>query len=495
MRKEMCLRELLAGIPHTLVAGSEDITVSGVVFDSRQIAGGEVFVCVSGTKVDGHSFIPMAAEKGVAAVVVTRKDAAIPAGVTAVLVPDARKALSLLAAAWFDNPSRKLTTIGITGTKGKTTTAYMIYHMLNDAGVKCGLIGTVEIIMGEEHLHATHSTPESLLVQQYMARMVEAGCKAVVMEVSSQGLKMDRVYGIDFDFGLFTNLEPDHIGGDEHPDFEDYKNCKKKLFSMCKTGIFNADDEHAAEMMDGATCRKVTFGASEGCDYRMTDTRLVNEPGHKGVAYRVAGARDITVETGIPGRFNMYNSLAAVTLGCEMGIPEETMLSVLRNIRVRGRVESVPVSKHFTVLLDYAHNGMALRSLLSTLREYQPARLVCMFGCGGNRAKDRRYDMGEISSKMADLSVVTSDNPRFEEPEAIIADILVGIAKGPGKYVTIPDRREAISYVLANAQEGDCIVIAGKGHEDYQEICGVKYPMDDRLMILEEAAKLGIRNE
>ena len=486
------LRELLAEIPYTVLQGSEDIEVSGVAFDTRKIRGGEVFVCIAGTKVDGHTYIPQAAENGAVAVVVTRSDIAVPEGITAVKVEDDRKALALLGAAWFGHPSRSLTTIGITGTKGKTTTSYMIYHMLNDAGIPCGLIGSVEILTGKERISATHSTPESLLVQQYMAEMVEAGLKAVVMEVSSQGLKMDRVYGIDYDFGMFTNLEPDHIGGDEHPTFEDYRDCKKKLFSMCKKGIFNADDQHFPEMKDGCTCEVVTFGASEGCDYRMADTRLLNEPGRKGVAYRVEGRADLAVETEIPGRFTMYNSLAAVALGCEMGLPQEAMLKALREVRVRGRVESVPVSDRFIVLLDYAHNGMSLRSLLTTLREYQPKRLVCMFGCGGNRAKDRRYDMGEWSSRLADLTVVTSDNPRFEEPDDIIADILVGVKRANGAYVTVPDRREAIAYVLSHAEDGDCVVIAGKGHEDYQEIRGVKYPMDDRQMILEEAAKLGL---
>ena len=486
------LRELLENIPHTILQGSEDIAVSGVAFDTRKIKGGEVFVCIAGTKVDGHSYIPQASENGAAAVIVTRSDIDVPEGVTAVKVNDDRKALALLGAAWFGHPSRALTTIGITGTKGKTTTAYMIHHMLNDAGIPCGLIGTVEILTGKERITATHSTPESLLVQQYMADMVEAGLKAVVMEVSSQGLKMDRVYGIDYDYGIFTNLEPDHIGGDEHPTFEDYRDCKKKLFSMCKKGIFNADDPHFPEMKDGCTCEVVTFGASAGCDYRMTDTKLINEPGRKGVSYRVEGRAELAVETEIPGRFTMFNSLAATALGCEMGLPEKAMLQALREVRVRGRVESVPVSDQFIVLLDYAHNGMSLRSLLTTLREYQPKRLVCMFGCGGNRAKDRRYDMGEWSSRLADLTVVTSDNPRFEEPEDIIADILVGVKRADGAYVTVPDRREAISYVLSHAEPGDCIVIAGKGHEDYQEIRGVKYPMDDRQMILEEAAKLGL---
>lgn len=491
MAKTMTVQMLAEGIPHRILQGSEDAQITGVVYDTRAIRGGEAFVCIVGTKRDAHEFIPQAVEAGARAVVVT-KEVTAPEGVTVIRVEDDRKALATMAANWFGHPSESLTTIGITGTKGKTTTAYMIYHMLNGAGISCGMIGTVENIIGTEHIPASHSTPESYVVQEYMAKMRDAGCKAVVMEVSSQGLKMDRVYGINYDYGLFTNLGHDHIGGDEHPDFEDYKNCKKKLFSQCRKGIFNADDEHFPQMKEGCTCEVVTFGSAAGCDYEMTEQTLLNEPGRKGVAYRVRGKADLAVEVDIPGRFNMFNSLAAVALGCEMGLTKETILSVLKNVHVRGRVESVPVSDKFTVLLDYAHNGMSLQSLLTTLREYQPKRLVCMFGCGGNRAKDRRYDMGEISSKMADFTIVTSDNPRYEEPDAIIADILVGVAKGPGAYVTVPDRREAIAYALSHACEGDCIVIAGKGHEDYQEIKGVKYPMDDRKMILEEAERLGI---
>jgi len=485
------LRELLARVPHTVAAGDENIEVTGVVSDNRRIRGGEVFVCISGTVVDGHSFLPQAIAAGARAVVVT-KPVEVPEGVTVISVDNDRRALAGLSAAWYGYPSESLITIGITGTKGKTTTAYMVYRMLNAAGIRCGLIGTVENIIGDRHLPASHSTPESTVIAEYMAAMRDEGLRAVVMEVSSQGLKMDRVYGITYDYALFTNLEPDHIGDREHPDFEDYKNCKKKLFSMCRKGIFNADDSHAGEMRDGCSGETVTYGAGNECDYRMTDTELVSDGSRQGVAYRVEGRASFRVEVGIPGRFNMHNSLAAVALGCEMGLDREIIQNTMKTVRVRGRLESVPVSDRFSVLLDYAHNGMALRSLLTTLREYRPGRLVCMFGCGGNRAKDRRYDMGEISSKLSDLTIVTSDNPRYEEPDAIIADILVGVGKGPGKYVTVPDRREAIAYALANAQDGDCIVIAGKGHEDYQEIRGVKYPMDDRSMILEEAGKLGL---
>lgn len=479
----MKLSELMKQVPYTVLAGTADTDVTGIAYDTRKIRGGEVFVCISGTVTDGHSYIPQALEKGAAAVVVT-KNVTVPDGIPVLKVDNDRVALARMSCEWFGNPSRDLITIGITGTKGKTTTAFMLYEILNRNGIPCGLIGTVENIIGDEHIEAEHSTPESYVLQEYMAKMRDKGLKAVVMEVSSQGLKMDRVEGIRYRYGIFTNLEPDHIGGNEHPDFADYLACKKKLFRLCEVGLFNADAEHVGEMTDGATCEIRYYGTGERCDYRMTDCRLSNTPGSKGIAYHVSGRSEFDVTVDIPGRFNMHNSLAAISTAMEMGLDPDTVLNAVRTVRVRGRVETVPVSDRFTVMLDYAHNGMALRSLLATLREYRPKRLVCVFGCGGNRSKDRRYEMGEISSNMADLTVVTSDNPRFEEPEDIIADILTGVAKGPGQYITIPDRREAIAYVLNHACEGDCIVIAGKGHESYQEIKGVKYPMDDREMIL-----------
>ncbi len=488
----MKLGALVEKLEVTYLQGSPETEVSDVAYDTRTMRGGELFVCIPGTVQDGHSYIDKALSLGANALLVT-KEVSVPEGVTVIRVEDARMALAALSAAWFGYPAEKLMTIGITGTKGKTTTAFMIYHMLEQAGISCGLIGTVENILGGgETVTSSHSTPESYLVQKYFARMVENGCRAVVMEVSSQGLKMSRVGGITFDYGIFTNLEPDHIGPGEHEDFADYLACKRRLFSMCRTGIFNADAEYTEEMIAGAECRVVRFGCGEDCDYRLSERRLYSEAGSLGVAYRVSGKLEADVRVNLPGAFNVYNSLTALSVCGEIGIPRDAILAGLANVRVRGRVELVPISKEFSVILDYAHNGMALRSLLNTLREYKPSRLVCVFGCGGNRSRDRRFEMGEISSNLADLTIATSDNPRFEEPQDILNDILTGIRKGPGAYVDIIDRREAIRYALAYARPGDCIVIAGKGHENYQEIRGVKYPMDDKTMILEEARKLGI---
>ncbi len=488
----MKLEQLLAKMSYRCVQGDLQTEVTGVAYDTRKMQGGEVFVCISGTVEDGHRYIPKALEMGAAALIVTA-EVEVPAGIAVVRVEDARKALAAMSCAWFGDPAKKLLTVGITGTKGKTTTAFMIYHMLNEAGISCGLIGTVENRLGNgETIPSSHSTPESYLVQKYFARMVENGCKAVVMEVSSQAFKMSRVEGITFDYGIFTNLEPDHIGPGEHTDFQDYMECKKCLFRQCRTGLFHADAEHVEEMIQGSTCKVIRFGSGADCDYRVSDGRLHNTLGTMGVEYRVSGKADMEVRVDIPGSFNIANSLTALSVCKEIGVAEEVILRCLRTVQVRGRVELVPVSQEFTVMLDYAHNGMALRSLLNTLREYAPKRLVCVFGCGGNRSRDRRFEMGEISSRLADLTIATSDNPRFEEPQDILDDIITGIQKAQGQYVAIIDRREAIRYALEHAQPGDCIVIAGKGHEDYQEIRGVKYPMDDRTMILEEAQKLGL---
>lgn len=484
----MKIRELL-NEDRVLVQGDAETEITGIAYDTRKLTPGNLFVCIVGTVTDGHNYIDKAIELGAAALIVT-KAVEVPSHIAVIRVTDDRAALSAVSTIWFGHPAEKLITIGLTGTKGKTTTAFMIREILEKSGIPCGLIGTVENIIGDEHIPSAHSTPESYVVQEYLARMVAKGLRAVVMEVSSQGLKMQRVGGMTFDYGIFTNFGSDHIGDGEHKDLAEYFACKRMLFGMSRVGIFNGDDARASDMMEGQPCRKVVFGQKADADYRMSDVKLTNENGNLGVAYHLSGKLSAEVVVDIPGAFNAYNSLAALSVSAELGVSTDTILAGMKEIHVRGRVEPVKVSDSYSVMLDYAHNGMSLKSLLTTLREYQPKRLICMFGCGGNRSKDRRYEMGEISSRMADLTVVTSDNPRYEKPEDIIADIITGVRKADGRYVTIADRREAIRYVLQNAEPGDCIVIAGKGHEDYQEICGQKYHMDDREMILEEA---GIR--
>ena len=485
----MKLNKLLERLDYEVVQGSDEIEITTLINDSRKVENGSAFVCISGAVSDGHKFIPDVAAKGAAAVIVER-EAEAPENVTVIRVKDTRYALALMSAAYFGYPAEKLKVIGITGTKGKTTTTYMIKSILDSVGYNVGLIGTIEAIIGDKRIPAANTTPESYTIQQYFAQMVEAGCDCVVMEVSSQGLMLHRTAGIPFEIGIFTNLGKDHIGPNEHKDFDDYKRCKGLLFKQCRLGIANVDDKYFHDVFQGATCRTETFGFSEEADLRAENVQLVSRPGYLGVAYHVAGLMDFDVEIDIPGTFSVYNSLTAISVCRHFNVPVEKIKDALKKAKVKGRIEMIKVSDEFTLMIDYAHNAMSLESLLTTLKEYNPKRLVCLFGCGGNRSKDRRYEMGEVSGRLADLTIITSDNPRFEEPQAIIDDIKIGIGKTDGKYVEICDRKEAIKYAIENGQPGDVIVLAGKGHEDYQEIKGVKYPMDERVLIVEVLEEL-----
>ncbi len=478
------LEKLLERLDYTVVQGSTDIEITELVYDSRKVQPGCLFVCIKGTAVDGHTFAQEVAAKGASAILV-QDDVDVPGNVTVIKVEDSRYGLALLSCAWFHYPAEKLKVIGVTGTKGKTTTTYMVKSILEHAGYKVGLIGTIEAIIGDKVIPANNTTPESWIVQSYFHQMAEAGCQCVVMEVSSQGLMMHRTAGIPFEIGIFTNIEPDHIGPGEHSSFEEYMGCKGLLFKQCRTGIVNVDDKHWEKVLEGHTCKLETFGFSEKADLRAENPQLVKKPGYLGVSYTAQGLVNAEIEIDVPGKFSIYNSLTAIAICRHFKVTLADMKQALKEAKVKGRIEMVKVSDKFTLMIDYAHNAMSLESLLTTLKEYEPARLVCLFGCGGNRSKLRRYEMGEVSGRLADLTVITSDNPRFEEPQAIIDDIKVGIAKTEGKYVEIPDRKEAIRYVIANGQPGDVIVLAGKGHEDYQEIKGKKYPMDERVLIQE----------
>lgn len=480
----MKIKELVKELKYEVLAGNEEAEVTTLVCDSRKVEKGSVFVCISGSVRDAHEFIPDVVQKGATAVIV-EKDVELPENVTVIKVEDSRLALAYMSAAYFGYPAKKLKTIGITGTKGKTTTTYMVKSILESSGIKTGLIGTIESIVGDKRIPSANTTPESYRVQELFHEMVEAGLDAVVMEVSSQALMLHRVSGFTFDIGVFTNLEPDHIGTNEHKDFADYMHCKSLLFQQCKLGIFNGDSEHLEGILKGHTCQVETFGYGKENNLVAQNVQLKKEHGALGVKYHVAGLMNFDVEVNVPGSFSVYNSLTAIAICHHFGVPIEKIKEALLHVSVKGRIEIVPVTKRYTLMIDYAHNAMSLESLLTTLKEYEPGRLVCLFGCGGNRAKSRRYEMGEVSSKLADLTVVTSDNPRNEEPMDIINDILVGVHKANGEYVTIPDRKEAIAYCMKNAQDGDIVVLAGKGHEDYQEIRGVKHHMDERELIAE----------
>ncbi len=480
----MKLTKLLERVEYECINGSLDVEVKDVINDSRNVSEGSLFICIKGAVSDGHQYAPQVIEKG-ASVLVVEDEVEAPEHVTVIKVKDSRYAMALISAAYFDYPAEKLKVIGITGTKGKTTTTYMVKSILESAGHKVGLIGTIEAIIGDEVIPARNTTPESYTVQEYFSKMLKAGCECVVMEVSSQGLMLHRTAGILFEIGIFTNIQPDHIGPAEHESFEDYMHCKGLLFRQCKLGIVNADDEHLEEILEGHTCKVETFGFSEKADLRACDTKMVSRPGYLGISYHVAGLLDMDVEIDIPGEFSVYNSLTAIAICRHFGVRKEDIIEALKVAKVKGRIEMVKVSDEFTLMIDYAHNAMSLESLLTTLKAYDPKRLVCLFGCGGNRAKSRRFEMGEVSGRLADLTIITSDNPRFEKPEDIIKDIETGIKKTSGEYVEIPDRKEAIAYAIHHGQPGDVIVLAGKGHEDYQEIEGKKYPMDERVLIQE----------
>lgn len=483
----MKVSKLLKNIPHFVLQGDENIPVTGICDDSRKCTYGNLFICVLGEKSDGHDYILAAISQGAAGIIVddlSKIAYVTDSKVVIILVDDTRRIISGIAGVWFGHPSKKLLTIGITGTKGKTTTAYMTKAILEHAGMKTGIIGTVEMYDGNISQVTSNTTPSAIEIQRCLKAMTDNGCRAVVMEVSSQGMKHYRCEAITFDICAFTNLKPDHIGKGEHRDFFEYRACKSRLFRKCITGIFNMDDEQTKYILKGHTCKVRGYSAVYAADYMATDLVKIKS----GCAGMQFNFNSVPLKINIPGIFNVYNALCAASIAAECGIDTDIIREALADVVVRGRCEYVPVSEDFIVLLDYAHNAMSLRTLLKTIREYEPGRVVCLFGCGGNRSKLRRYEMGEVSGKLADYTIITSDNPRDEEPLSIIEDIVSGISKTSGEYIVIPDRAEAIKFAIENAGKDDIIIIAGKGHETYQEINGKRHHMDDRELILQAAA-------
>ena len=481
------LKSLVADIEYKSIKGSLDVDITEVIYDSRKVTEGCLFICIKGAKFDGHEAAAAAVKDGAKALLVS-DDVNIKEDITIIKVDDTRKAMAYVAAAWFDHPANKLKTIGITGTKGKTTTTYLVKSILENAGIKTGLVGTIEIITGSRSIHAVNTTPESFLLQQYFAEMVENGVEAVVLEVSSQGLMMHRTDGFIFDYGIFTNLSADHIGPNEHDSFEQYRECKAMLFRQCKVGIVNGDDENLPYILENHSCQIETYGFKESNDICAKDVKLTKSGDYIGVDVEVTGLVNMRAKAPLPGRFSVYNILTTLAICRHFNVSEEDITKALSKAFVKGRIEIVKVPEDIIFIIDYAHNAMALESVLTTLKEYEPQRLVTIFGCGGNRAKDRRFNMGEVSGKYSDLTIITSDNPRDEEPADIMADIETGIKKTSGKYLMIEDREKAIEYAIKNGEAGDVVLLAGKGHEDYQEIKGVKYPMDERSLI-EEAIR------
>ncbi|MEF9938700.1 MAG: UDP-N-acetylmuramoyl-L-alanyl-D-glutamate--2,6-diaminopimelate ligase [Clostridium sp.] len=487
----MKLKEWLSELKYEMMQGSLEEEVEEVVYDSRKAAEHSVFVCMKGANTDSHQFVPEVLKKGTR-VFVVEEDIDVPADITVLKVENGRNALSLLSAARFDYPVRKMVSIGVTGTKGKTTSTYMIKSILEAAGEQVGLIGTNGAVIGANHYPTKNTTPESYILQEYFARMVEEGCTYMVMEVSSQSYLMHRVDGIFFDYSIFLNISNDHIGPNEHATFEEYLYYKKQLLQNSGIVLVNRDDEHFESIIEGSAATVKTFALDHAADFMAENLQYIREHDFVGLDFQVTGDYDIKLRVNVPGRFNVYNALAAVGVCSFFDLPKEKIAHALEHMSVDGRMEIVYKSAKCTVIVDYAHNAVSMESLLKTLRDYHPERLVCVFGCGGNRARDRRYSMGEIGGNLADLSIITADNSRFEKVEDILADIKTGLAKTNGKFLEIPDRREAIEYSMVHAQKGDIIAIIGKGHEDYQEIEGVRYPFLDRSVVEEVVKKWSI---
>lgn len=486
----MKLSQILQDVEYRVVQGDPETDISDIIYDSRKLVDRCVFVCMVGAVVDGHSFIPDAVAKGAAAVVVEKDVEGVPADVTVIRVSSTRRALALMSAAFFGYPARQLVTVGLTGTKGKTTTTYMLKSVLEKSGEKAGLIGTTGILIGQEKLPTKNTTPESYELHKIFRQMVDCGCKYAVMEVSSQGLKLYRTAGILFDYGVFTNLSPDHIGPNEHDSFEEYVACKSLLFRQCKTAIVNADDAHTAQVLEGHTCQVKTYAIESQADLKAQDISFLSEKGKLGMRFATGGLLNASFTVYTPGMFSVYNCLVTVLTCHLMGIAQERIAEGLKEVKVMGRVEIVPCSDDFTVIIDYAHNEVSTKSVLTTLMAYKPNRLICVYGGGGNRSKLRRYDMGEVTGAMADLCILTEDNPRDEELHEINNDIKIGLARSGGKYIEIDDRAEAIRYSILNAQKGDFIVLLGKGHQTYQEVKGVRYHFDEREVVAQVREEL-----
>lgn len=478
----MKLRRLVEKIDFSLVCGDLDLEISDIFYDSRKCIKNSVFVCLKGYNEDGHGFIDSAVANGAVAVVIS-DDVSIEGEITVVKVEDTREALAFMSAEFFENPASQLKTVAITGTKGKTTVSCMIRTVLQKAGIRTGVIGTLGVIIDENVTKTVNTTPESYEIQRFLRKMVDSGCKCAVMEASSLGLKWHRMEGFVFDYGVFTNFSMDHIGGNEHESMGEYLACKSLLFQRCRLGLINIDDKNYREILNGHTCRVETYGFSRDADIIAFNEKLISQNGYVGIHFETTGKENLRVDVDIPGKFSIYNALAAISVCRHFDVPKDAITSGLNEVKVKGRIESVPVPGNFTLLIDYAHNALSMENILTTLREYRPNRLITLFGAGGDRPKVRRYEMGEVSGKLSDLSVVTADNSRNEDVMDIISDIEVGLKKTRGKFIVIPDRREAIKYCLSIAKDNDIIVLAGKGHEDYQEINGRKIHFDEREIV------------
>ena len=484
----MELKKILVGLEGIKAKGNVDLEINGIEKNSKEVKEGYMFIAIKGFSVDGHKFIAGAIENGATAVMVEEgcdlKSLNIPENVTILMVPDTRKALAICSSNFYGNPSAQLKLIGVTGTKGKTTTTFMIKEILENAGHKVGLIGTIATyINGKMISENARTTPESLELQRTFAEMAQKGVEYVVMEVSSQSLKLDRVYGLQFEIGIFTNFYKDHISLKEHTDMDDYFNSKLKLFTMCKKGFVNFDDFKGMKVK--ALCKNCdikTYAINNEANLLAKDITITNVS----VDFKVKiNNKNERLKINIPGRFSVYNALAAISVANELKISTEKIKEGLENVTVPGRSELVPNKQELAIMIDYAHTPESLESILQAVKTYTKGRVICVFGCGGDRDRSKRPLMGEVSGRVADFSIVTTDNSRTEKPEDIIAEIEEGIKKTKGRYKVIVDRREAIKEAIKMMNKNDIVVLAGKGHEPYQEINGEKLPFDERIIVKE----------
>ena len=485
------LQELVKNVDYELLKGNLNVDIEDIKDDSRKVGINDMYVAKIGSASDGHTYIPDAIKKG-AKVIVIEKDIELPnEDITILKVKSSREAMAEMSAAYFKYPANELTVVGITGTAGKTSTSTILKKMIEEDGEKAGLIGTIGAFIGKRKITLHNTTPENYDIQKLFRDMVEEGCKYAIMEVSSQGLKMHRVDGFTFDYGVFTNISKEHIGPNEHESMKEYMYCKSLLFQKCKKGIINVDDKNWENIIKNHTCDIIKYSLNnENTDYKAENIKFIMTDKFLGMGFEVTGKLKDEFKVAIPGRFSVYNALCAITIAHELGVKVSSMKKALETAYVKGRMELAISNDKYKLIIDYAHNEDEMTNLMETIMEYKPKRIVCIFGGGGNRARDRRFDMGEISGKYAGLTILTEDNPRFEEIDSINNDIITGLNRSNGKYITIKDREEAIEYAMKNALEGDMILLIGKGHEQYQEIKGVQYFWDEREAVERVKARL-----
>ncbi|MEG1752846.1 MAG: UDP-N-acetylmuramoyl-L-alanyl-D-glutamate--2,6-diaminopimelate ligase [Christensenella sp.] len=480
----MRLNELFRDIDCDIY-GDAETNIIDLKYDSRKVCKGDLFFCISGIAEDGHKYAAEAVRAGAAALAVTELQTEID--IPQVVVKDDRKAMAMAACRFFDYPARRMKMIGVTGTNGKTTITYMLKAIAEQAGIKVGIIGTIHNMIGNDVIHTERTTPESVDLQRLLKEMADAKCDMAVMEVSSHSLVLRRVFGIEFDIGIFTNLTQDHM--DFHETWDNYIAAKSMLFEQSEVSIINIDDDSAANMMGAAKREVIKYSVLQPIQYAAKNIEITHEKTKFSV--QVDG-RTLHIEVGIPGYFTVYNALGAIVASSAAGIDIYCIEQGLKSMKpVAGRFE--PLDTHgrdFSMILDYAHTPDSLKNALDTVKSFAPARVVTIFGCGGNRDTTKRAIMGKIAGERSDETIITSDNPRFEEPSAIIAQIEEGIKTTGGKYRCIENRREAIEYALRNAKKDDVILLAGKGHEDYQEIKGVKHNFDEKVVVEEILSRL-----